>query len=238
MKVRVIGSGSIWNEYNSASYLLDDDTIIDCPNGMCKYLLRQGITPKNISNVLITHFHGDHCFDMPFYLLIKSRGEDKNVNIYCSSDGKRRIDKLLSLAFPHSGVNIYKELNIKYSSKKEFKINNYKVSKCLVDHGNMHPAYGYLIKGKNKVIGFTGDTTYCKGLEYLASKCDYLFTDCMFINSTDKHMGIDILYILLENNPNCTFVVSHLENETRKELKRLKLDRVIIPEDGYEIEVE
>ena len=38
MKVRVIGSGSIWNEYNSASYLLDDDTIIDCPNGMCKYL--------------------------------------------------------------------------------------------------------------------------------------------------------------------------------------------------------
>ena len=238
MKVKVIGSGSIWNEYNSASYLLDDNTIIDCPNGMCKYLMRQGISPKTISNVLITHFHGDHYFDMPFFLLMKAKSNNKKVNIYCSSEGKRKINKLLKLAFPNSGLKFGRIPNVSFSSKREFNLNGYKISKHLVDHGNMHPAYGYLIKKKNKTIGFAGDTTYCKGLEFLASQCDYLFTDCMFKEATDKHMGIDKLKILVDSNPNCIFVVSHLENETREELKRMKLKNVIVPEDGTLIEVE
>ena len=29
MKVKVIGSGSMWNEYNSASYLIDKKTMTD-----------------------------------------------------------------------------------------------------------------------------------------------------------------------------------------------------------------
>jgi ribonuclease BN (tRNA processing enzyme) len=218
--------------------MLDDDTIIDCPNGMCKYLLRQGISPHDISNVLITHFHGDHYFDMPFFLLIKSKGNKKKVNIYCSTDGKRKINKLLRLAFPHSGMKMNKELNLTYIAKKEFRFKNYRVSKVKVDHGDMKPAYGYIIKSGTKTIGFAGDTTYCKGLEYLASQCDYLFTDCMFIEATDKHMGIDKLSILLDKYPNCIFIVSHLENDTRVELKKLNLDRVIVPNDGTLIDIE
>ena len=38
MKVTVVGSGSMWNKYNSASYLVDDNIAVDFPNGMCKYL--------------------------------------------------------------------------------------------------------------------------------------------------------------------------------------------------------
>ena len=37
MKVKVIGSGSMWNAYNSACFLIDDDIMIDMPNGACKY---------------------------------------------------------------------------------------------------------------------------------------------------------------------------------------------------------
>ena len=73
MKVKVIGSGSMWNENNSASYMIDDHILVDIPNGMCKNLFRQEITPKQIDTVLITHFHGDHYFDMPFYMILKSK---------------------------------------------------------------------------------------------------------------------------------------------------------------------
>lgn len=80
MKVRVIGSGSMWTSYNSASYMIDDDILIDVPNGMCKNLFRMGINPRLIKNVLITHFHGDHYFDMPFYFLLKSKLAEKILN--------------------------------------------------------------------------------------------------------------------------------------------------------------
>ena len=37
MKVKVIGSGSMWTKYNSACYLVDEDIMVDFPNGACKY---------------------------------------------------------------------------------------------------------------------------------------------------------------------------------------------------------
>ena len=38
MKVVLVGTGSMLNEYNSASFLIDNDILIDMPNGMCKNL--------------------------------------------------------------------------------------------------------------------------------------------------------------------------------------------------------
>ena len=71
----------------------------------------------------------------------------------------------------------------------------------------------------------------------MASVCEYLFCDCMFIKSTSKHMGIDNIKYLSEKYPNCKFVVSHLEDETRQELNKLKIENVIIPEDSLEITI-
>jgi len=237
MRVRVVGSGSMWNAHNSASYMIDDDILVDVPNGTCKNLFRMDINPRIIENILVTHFHGDHYFDIPFYLLLKTKVENKNVNIYCSRDGKRKISKILKLAFPNSVKGVNKEVNLKYCYNDEFGLGIYKVRKYIVNHGRMKPAYGYIFDNSNRKVGFTGDTTLCENIEYMASICDYLFCDCMFIKGTSKHMGIDNLKMLLDKYPNCKYVVSHLENDTRNALKKLELKNVIIPEDGDIIEI-
>ena len=237
MKVRIIGSGSMWNEHNSASYMVDDNILIDVPNGSCKNLFRMGINPNTIENVLITHFHGDHFFDMPFYMVLKSRGDNKNINVYCSKEGKNKISKILKLAFPNSAKSINEEINLKYSFNASFLLNNYKVEKFLVDHGRMKPAYAYILESEDKKVGFTGDTTLCEPVEKMASICDYVFCDCMFIEGTTKHMGINQLKYLIEKYPKFIFVVSHLENNTRDELNKLKLSNVIVPNDGMIIDL-
>ena len=114
MKVRIIGSGSMWNAYNSASYMIDDNILIDMPNGMCKYLFKQGIDPRKVNNVLITHFHGDHYFDIPFYFILKSRADDKRINMFCIKEGKKKNNKLLKLAFPNSSKEIMKNIILTY----------------------------------------------------------------------------------------------------------------------------
>lgn len=232
MKIRVIGSGSMWTNYNSASYMIDDDILVDMPNGMCKYLFKLGINPQMVKYVLITHLHGDHYFDMPFYFLLKSRADDKKIKIYCSKDGKRKINKLLNLSFADSARDIKKKIFLKYEFKSNFKVGNYNVKKYLVDHGKMKPAYGYIFEYKKKKIGFTGDTSLCENIEYLASVCEYLFCDCMFILGTNKHMGINNIKYLCQKYPKCKFVVSHLNNETRNMLLESKLNNIIIPNDG------
>ena len=234
MKVKVIGSGSMWNEYNSASYLIDKKTMIDFPNGTCKNLFRFNINPNSIEDIVITHFHGDHYFDIPFYFLLKSKYKLLNVNIYCDKSGKNKIKQLLKLAFPNSTKEILKTLNIKYNHKEKFEMKNYSVERVEVEHGRMK-AYGYIFQDKDKYIGFTGDTQLCNSVESMAAKCDYLFCDCMFPKGTSKHMGIDNLEYLTKNYQDCTFIVSHLEIPTREKLKELKIQNIIVPDDGEEI---
>lgn len=237
MKVKVIGSGSMFNEYNSACYLVDDDIMVDFPNGACKYLYRFDISPTSINNVLITHFHEDHYFDLPIYFINKFKKDSKNVNMYCSKEGRRKIKKVGKLAFPDSFPKIYKGLDCNYNFKDKFMLNDYNVDRVLVNHGKIL-AHGYIFEKDNIKFGFTGDTTICDGVEYMASICNYLFCDAMFPKVTEKHMGIDVIKELSSKYKNCKFIVSHLNNDTREEFKKLKIKNVIVPEDGMEIEME
>ena len=237
MKIQVIGSGSMWTKYNSACYLIDDKIMIDFPNGACKYLYRLDIIPNTINNIILTHFHGDHYFDMPFYLLNKSKSENKDVNIFCSKEGKKKINKIGILAFPNSFKEACNSLNLKYCFNDDFIIEDYKVEKMLVEHGRIKPAFGYIFSKADICVGFTGDTSLCESVEILSSKCRYLFCDCMLIKGNSKHQGIDNLEYLSKKYPNCTFVVSHLEDDTRKKLEKMKIKNIIVPDDAQIIEL-
>lgn len=237
MKVKVIGSGSMWTKCNSACYLIDEDIMVDFPNGACKYLYRLNIKPNSINHILLTHFHGDHYFDMPFYILNKSKSDNKKVNVYCSKEGKRKIYKIGKLAFPNSFKEACIATNLSYNFNDSFMINSYKVNKLLVDHGRMKPAYGYIFNVNEKYVGFTGDTALCKNVEMMSEKCSYLFCDCMLIKGHKKHMGIDNIKYLTNKYKTCIFVVSHLDDETRELLKELNIKNVIVPDDGEEFTI-
>ncbi len=232
MKIRIVGSGSMWNKYNSACYLVDNNIMIDFPNGACKYLYRFGIIPNTIDYILITHFHGDHYFDIPFYVLNKSKSANKNINIYCSKEGKKKINSIGVLAFPNSFKDALHSVNLKYIYSDRFKVSDYTVNKLLVDHGRMKPAYGYIFNYKDKFIGFTGDTHLCENVEYMASICNYLFCDCMFLEGNSKHQGINDIEYLSKKYPKCKFVTSHMEEISRNKLKKLNIKNVMVPEDG------
>ncbi len=234
MKLKLIGTGNMWTSFNSASYLIDDHILIDIPNGSVKNLLRLNNNPLNIDELLITHFHGDHYFDMPFFLLYKSKRNNLNLNIYCSKDGIKKINILFKLAFPHSFKEALTTLNLKYNSKDSFKINDYFITKYLVSHGNIKPSYGYLFQNKDLYIGFTGDTSMCDNIDYLASKCHFLICDCSLIKGNKKHLGIDNINSLSNKYPSCKFIVSHLSDEAREELILNEYPNIIVPKDGDE----
>lgn len=232
MKLQIIGSGGMWHKENSASYLIDDHILIDIPNGSCKNLYNLGFKTEKIDNVLITHFHGDHYFDMPFYLLKKSKEDELDVNIYCTKTGKKKIETLFKLGFPSASKKVLKRLQLNYNFSANFNIDNYEVSRVKVSHSDFKPAYGYIFKSDNLTVGFTGDTGYCNNVDYMASICDYLICDCSFILGNESHMGIDDIKKLAAKYPDHKFVTSHMFEQTIKEAKKLKIKNIIVPCDG------
>ena len=71
MEIRLVGTGSIGAVQSSASTLVNKKILIDMPNGIVKRLKQFGENVLNIDIVLITHLHGDHYFDIPFFILEK-----------------------------------------------------------------------------------------------------------------------------------------------------------------------
>ena len=240
MKVVVIGSGNITSSFNSASYLIDNHIMVDMPNGCCKAMKRLGYSETDVKYLLLTHFHGDHFFDIPFYLLgrIHSENVDKNVYFFTSKDGIKKIKKLTKIGFPNSLDKIYANTIINYITNLRFSIEDIEVEKVLVDHGNLKPAYGYILTRNGISVGFTGDTCLCENVHYLASKCLYLFTDCSKLVGDDKHLGINNIEYLSSKYQNCTFIVSHMDDSVRKELHKNKLKNVVVTNDGDIIDIE
>lgn len=237
MIIQVVGTGSISSISNSPSYIIDNKILIDMPNGNYKNIKRLGIDPVTINHILITHFHGDHYFDMPFYLLKLVDSEKKEVFIYVNRSGIRKIKKLVKLAFLYSYYRIMINIKVIGIKKRKFNIFDYEVEKVNVDHGYLKNAYGYIIKHNNIKVGFTGDANYTERIDYLANNCDYLFCDTTFINGTDIHMGIDNLSLLASKYPKCIFVATHMSDNTRKKIKKLKFKNVIVPKDGDVIKI-
>lgn len=220
----------MWSKGNQASYLIDDSLLIDIPNGSLKELRRFDIVPTSINNILITHLHGDHYFDIPFYLLNKLKVPKDNINICVSRNGIRKIKHLTFLAFPYSTYSIFKKLNINFITKRKFTIDKYTITKLKMNHGSLKHSYGYIIDDGEKIVGITGDTSMCDNVKYMASIVDYLICDSTYITGDYKHMGIDNIKELAKANPSTKFILSHSSDKVKN--TDISLDNIIIPNDG------
>lgn len=69
MKVKILGIGGFGNTglpFNS--FLIDGHILVDAPPDILQSLKREAVDIEDIDSVVITHYHGDHFFGLPFLL--------------------------------------------------------------------------------------------------------------------------------------------------------------------------
>lgn len=247
MNIKMIGAGNIFSKESSACYLVDDKVLVDVPNGTLKSVLRHGYDISKLECILITHFHGDHFFDLPFILLsLFDKRKDLNLPklyIICDNDQKHKIKEILDLSSFNSFDIFCDTLNIKILGIDEkenyFKISDkYAIESISVEH--MKGAYGYILTDviKNQKVGFTGDSRLCDGVEKIIEKSDISFCDMSNIIGDKKaHMGIDDIKYLLSKNTNKRIVSSHMKEDTKKEALKSNIHNLIVGKDGLEINI-
>lgn len=236
MKIKLIGTGNMISNDIPACYLVNDKIMIDMPNGLVNILKNHKLL-DNINYVFITHMHGDHIFDMPFLELEKYK-RDKDLNIILSKHSKRKLIKLTKLAFPFKYLQIYSNKNIKiFDNKKEFVIDNLKINRVQVHHGIMRCSYGYVFDDGLKKVFFTGDTCLCDSVKEIAAICDYMVCDATLLEGNDRHMGVNDIKTILEENHNLIVIPSHMGTNSKKQLQKIKNKNLLIKQDMEEIEI-
>lgn len=108
MKLTLLGTGtpSPLTHRAGSSYLvtLDDELLlIDCGPGCVRRLLKKGISPAQITSLIFTHLHYDHCVDYGYLGLThwdQGAGKIPELEVY----GPAPVKKMTNLLFGEEGV--------------------------------------------------------------------------------------------------------------------------------------
>ncbi len=239
MKIRFLGTGSISSLSNPSAFLINDNFLIDCGNGIHKALLRNDVNLKKIKYILITHLHGDHIFDIPFLLFgINKLNPGQEITFIGNKYLKKKVLTLLKEAHPTTHKKIYNNLNINFirnDNLNDFNLENIKLSSFKVSHGDLKDSYGYVLDN----IAFTGDTSYCDSIKGISKKVDYIITDTTMKIGNHNHMGIDNIKDISNNNPNLKIITTHMGIESKKKLQKtlFKNNNVEIADDNKIIHI-
>ncbi|MDO4378983.1 MAG: ribonuclease Z [Erysipelotrichia bacterium] len=242
MKIKLTGTGSITSMQNCASCLINEEILIDCGNGIIKSLMKNSIDIYKINIVLITHLHADHFFDLPFIILLRSfRRVKEQLVIY----GPKGLRKAIALLFEvgYADIEDWEEhLNngntlIMEYTELDVAVNKYRIKSYEVNHGNFKPAYGFTVSDEQSILGYSGDSGICLGVEEIVKKSDLAIMDCSFPQGVEAHMGVNDLERLLNQYDDKEIVATHMSSESRKLALSSNNERLIVLEDMFEIEI-
>ena len=237
MKIKLVGTGAMYTAYNSACTLIDNKIIVDMPNGTIKQLLKENINVGLIDIILITHMHGDHTADIPFFLkyIFNYLKIKKNIKIVGPLGIKNKIIKLFNAYNFEDEKEIEQFFNIEFIEilENEIEIDNYFIKSYLVLHGEEKPALGYVIDNK---LGLTGDSGLCNNIEEIFKKSQVIISDSSLDIGDNCHLGINDLDYLTKKY-NKKVLCTHLRDETRNIITRGNFENIIVKEDFYEIEI-
>ena len=237
MKIKLVGTGAMYTAYNSACTLIDNKIIVDMPNGTIKQLLKENINVGLIDIILITHMHGDHTADIPFFLkyIFNYLKIKKNIKIVGPLGIKNKIIKLFNAYNFEDEKEIEQFFNTEFIEilENEIEIDNYFIKSYLVLHGEEKPALGYVIDNK---LGLTGDSGLCNNIEEIFKKSQMIISDSSLDIGDSCHLGINDLDYLTKKY-NKKVLCTHLRDETRNIITRGNFENIIVKEDFYEIEI-
>lgn len=237
MKITLTGTGALYSKYNSASTLINDDLMIDMPNGIMKELLKKNYDLTKIKTILITHFHGDHIADIPFFLeyIYFLRKEKYVLNIIGPVGIKEKIIDLFEVYNFATEEEFNKDFNLNIIEfiERTIEINNYKIDSYPVVHGKQKNALGYIINNK---LGITGDASLCESVEKIFKDSKLVICDTSLLKGNNSHLGIDNIEYLI-NKYNTNVIATHLKDDTRKTLLEDNSTYINVVEDFFEINI-
>ena len=221
--------------------LLDGHILVDTPPTVIPQLRQADISPSSISNLLITHWHGDHTFGLPFLLLerkyISDREGKSKLTIHCHSGGTPRLQSLCENAYP----GLLENLDwINYDEKNRGNIGDWEFSRFEVCHDPATEPHGYRFENEEGfVLIHCGDSGPCKNIEDLAHEANVVIVELGIPDFVDSpyHYSPSRLSALAKLHPDTIFLATHTyANSSGEEPKKGEFPLPILPENVIQAE--
>jgi hypothetical protein len=175
MQIKILGAGGAINDgipYNA--FAIDSRVLCEAPPDIMVSLKRRGIDCTKITTIFVSHFHADHCFGMPFFLLNRFNAEhDREGKTRLTIAGPRGIKKttlaLLAKAFGNKHPCVpWTRISCRFielTASSRFEL----ILGCRTLYFRMRhmvETYGFIMfRGRKPLFAYTADTLWCGSVE-------------------------------------------------------------------------
>jgi ribonuclease BN (tRNA processing enzyme) len=230
-----LGSGNAFAPLRYWScFVVNGRYLFDCPPTALAHLKRMGKPPEEIHVVLVSHFHGDHFFGLPFLLLEygESKPPSEDLFIVGPAQIQEKLEWMTELGFPgllerSAGyLRRYVEVSDGYSGE----VGGVGLQALRVDHASRLESFGYRVEIEGRTVAYSGDARMGDSLYKLADGADVFVVECTcWGEDCGPHITPrDIRTLRKSISASTTFILTHLD-EGEGDLRGL--DGVILAED-------
>tara|TARA_Y100001978_G_scaffold197905_1_gene209503 strand:- start:61 stop:927 length:867 start_codon:yes stop_codon:yes gene_type:complete len=177
--IEILGTGNAFCPPGRmhALVLIDGKILIDAPPTIMPQLRRQGAQVREIEHTLFTHWHADHTFGFPFFLLDRKYISDSNrefpLSVYVRPGGKEVLSELCRVGFPGSLEDALEGIIWVEEEECELKGTDWKFIRFPVCHTPETDPHGYeMVHSSGFRLLHCGDSGPCEEIEKRAKNAD------------------------------------------------------------------
>jgi len=213
--------------------------LLDCGATVLVSMRKLSFDPGDIDAILISHLHGDHFGGLPFFIL------DAQLIT-------RRTRPLLIAGPPGLGKRVQEAMEVFYPGSWEAKRNfdiqfmeiepdipsviaSFTVMPAIAVHGSGAPSYSCRIGCGEKVLGYSGDSEWCRGLLQTADGTDLFICEAYYFEKVMKnHLSYKTLSDHLDEIKSRKIILTHMGQDMLDRLDEVELETAY---DGMQIVV-
>ncbi len=197
MKITFLGSGTALSKKRGWSSILIEDRILVDPSPDVTHRLRDlGISVGDLECVLVSHFHADHYFGLPFLQLERHYfyPELPALPLAGPKGLRNRVCDLLTMAYedvPRSDPGIVGTFEyFEYVAHRTMSVGHLEVTPYPVVHNNLD-AYGLQLRIDDRLVAYTGDTGFCPQLCRLVKGTNILIAEMSHVErESPEHLNL------------------------------------------------
>jgi ribonuclease BN (tRNA processing enzyme) len=207
-----VGSSNAFAETGCWSgFLLNDRYLFDAPPSALYGLKHAGASLDALDVILISHFHGDHFFGLPFLLLeyAYATGElgrtsprTRDLTIVGPPGIEEKVENLTALAYPNlAGRDLgFKRRYVELEPGCAKEVAGLRIEAEQMNHAtdSLPLCLGYRVEHGGHRLAYTGDTAWTDALLELGHRADVFVTDCTYPSGFDlpEHLSLDEVAVL------------------------------------------
>jgi ribonuclease BN (tRNA processing enzyme) len=199
-----------------SSFLLNDHYLFDVGPTVLQQLGRAAISPNDIDLVLVSHFHADHYFGLPFLILDAWHRQRRRELLIAGPPGiEERTENLLETAFTGLSPKItsFKRRYFEVEDGLKTEIGGLKLRAAEVVHSPDLRCFAFQASVGGRTITYSGDSTLCDGLLSLVPGADALILECSCGNEPVHLSPEEVDEVLRHLSPGSRTVLTHLDGK-------------------------